>query len=724
MRRSAHFLSSIAVSSLVAVAACGGSSSALRTGPTTPPPVLSLGANDVRNITVLTDLDDTRDVARADLRVYVATDRGVLVYPATGEGAPRRFTAADGLPSDDVRAVAVDPSGAAIVATPEGLGRVTGDGASRMGASPPVGEVRALFVAADRTGWACGSEGLAKTAEGGWRRFATPIACTGIWPDGDDLWVGTTSGLWRVDDGGVVREHGTTRGLPEVYVRDVLPLGEGRLLALLQGPSNTRIGYWDGVRWFGYTVPGFEADAVALLPHPNGTALVTPGAAYLLSRMKAPGAIELEPLSASAPGGVRSWRPRLLDASELAKAAPAAAPTDPELRSPSPFVPVPENAPTVEAPPFVIVPLSDVDVPRRLAWVRRDGDAAYMAVTNAGLVERRASEPPRVLRSRDLVVDGDFQLAIDSVGNTLVLGEDGQLARWDQERGFVRVAPPEDAAPQAIATGPEGAYLLARRGDAAPPTLTLYRRVTDGWTVVLERQVDIPEPFVDAPFMTVGEDGRVWAGLRIRDRDRTRTRGVVLLDPSAEVPSYFHRGAGPETDGPSAAAMPDEVEAVETTNGPDVWFASLSGAIRLSGGEAEVYGEAKGVRGEVVTDVLLGLNDRIWLAAAEGLGFYTDGTFDFPVVGEARAFRPARIALDGAGQIWGAGGRGLITGTEGDFEVIGQSTLPTNDFVDVEIDGRDRVWLLAQDQVLLLSRESTAPAGSGSPIPGDPISLD
>jgi len=704
MRRSRSALLFFACPLTVVVVAACGTTGTIDTAPTTPERRLALGTNDVRNVLTVTDLDETRDVARAELRVYVATDRGVLVYPATGDGAPRRYTAADGLPSDDVRALAVDPSGAAIVATPEGLGRVGGDGASRMGATPPVGEIRALHVAEDRTGWACGSDGLAKTDEGQWKRFATGVACTGMWPDGDELWVGTTAGLWRIEEGAIVREHGTTEGLPETYVRDLLPLGEGRLLTLLQGPTETRIGFWDGVRWFGYTIDGFERKAVALTPHPDGAVLLTEGAAFLVSRLQAPGAIQLDALSASDPGGVRSWRARLLTPTDLAESEPEA-PSDPGLKTPSRLASVPENAPTIEAPPFVVVPLPAVRVPRRLEWVRRDGNGVYMAVTNAGVIERLPDQADRYLRSRDLITERDFQIAVDRTGETVVLGQDGQLAEWNGTR-FVRVDPPEGAV-QAITSGPDGAYVLTRRGDDEPATLTLYRRATDGWSPVLERFVDIPETFVGAPFMTVGQDGRVWAGLRIEERERTRMRGAMLLDPSAEAVVYLHRGATAEADGEGAVSMPDEVEAVTTTNGRDVWFASLSGAIRVVGDRAEVFGEAKGVRGEVVTDVLLGLNDRIWLAAAEGLGYWDGGSFDFPVVGEARSARPARITLDAEGNVWGAGSRGVLTGTEGSFRALGVNDgLPTADFLDIEADGRDRLWLMAPDRVLILTREA------------------
>lgn len=709
MRRRALLpLLSLAAPLLLAPLAHGcATGGTIEPGPTTPAQ-LELGASDARNVVVLSDLDTTRGVARGSLRVFVATDRGVLSFPASGSGEPTRYTTADGLPSDDVTAVAVDPSGAAVVSTTAGLARITGTGVTPMGPNPPVGDVRAMLVTEDRTGWACGSNGVAKTGEGGWQRVATVVACTGMWPDGDAVWIGTTSGLWRVEAGDVIREHAVTQGIPEGYVRDVMPLGDGEALALLQGPNSTRIGYWDGVRWFGYTIDGLDPVAVGFAPHEAGTLLVTPGSALLITKVRTATTVPLRALSVSNVAGVRSWTARLVAGQELEETGGDEAPTTVERKAPSALVTVPDNAPTVDAPPW-LVSLADVAVPRRLAWVARSGGATYFAVVNGGLVEIGDGAEPRELRSRDLVTD-DLQIAIDSGGNTLVLGHDGQLARWTGQR-FARVPTPEDATPQAIATGPEGAYLLARRGTDDPATFTLYKRVTNGWSVAFERYVDVEGDVLGAPFMTVGDDGVVWAGLRVRDpQGRERMRGAMRLDPTNERVTYYHRGATPETDGEGAIAMPDEVNSVETTTpGGFVWFGSLSGAIRVGDGQAVVFGEARGVRGEVVTDVLLGLGGRMWLAAAEGLGFTegTGGSFQFPVAGEARRVRPARIALDAAGDVWGAGSRGVLTGNDAGWRVLdADDGLPTSTFEDVELDARDRVWLLAPDRVVLLTRES------------------
>ncbi|MCB9624058.1 MAG: hypothetical protein H6723_12125 [Sandaracinus sp.] len=77
-------------------------------------------------------------------------------------------------------------------------------------------------------------------------------------------------------EGDVVREHGETGGLPGGYVRGVVPAGTGRALALVKGPSDAWIVFFDGERWTTYTVPDLDRRPVGLARLGADAILVTP----------------------------------------------------------------------------------------------------------------------------------------------------------------------------------------------------------------------------------------------------------------------------------------------------------------------------------------------------------------------------------------------------------------------------------------------------------------
>ena len=126
---------------LAAPATC----SIFQSHPTTPAASSSQGP--VRRFT---DSDQVSDVAASEAHVYVATYRGVLKFPAAG-GAPARLTHTDGLPADEVLAVAVtDDDTVAWAATVQGVARSSAGGhwelAGDSHAQPDVGRPTALLA--------------------------------------------------------------------------------------------------------------------------------------------------------------------------------------------------------------------------------------------------------------------------------------------------------------------------------------------------------------------------------------------------------------------------------------------------------------------------------------------------------------------------------------------------------------------------------------------------
>lgn len=668
--------------------ACGPS--ALQGGQATP--TLALGGDASRRIETLTDLEEVRGVAVTSEAVFVATDAGLLRFASGGEAAGE---VVGGLPSEDVRAL-VNVDGVVIAATAAGLVRVSGEEVARLEGVPDVGHVTDLARTADGTLWLCGLGGLARRSAEAWEAFGEPVRCTTLAPTPEgQLWVGTTAGLWYVE-GDVIREHPISGGMPDGYVRSIVPVLPGKIMAILQGPIDSKVAYWDGERWHAYTLRGLSGRVVGLAR--RGAEVLLVGEHRVVALAPSGQGVPLVALS-STQGTVRSFRARVTPAAQHRPGA-AVSPAE-ALSPPRSIAEVPENRPTVQAPPFVARPL-EAPLPGRIYASFVGGAETFLAVVNGGVLRLPAQGSPRVLRSLTLVREDDLQIATDSGRTVWVLSRDGHPARMIDDR-LVRAALPEGVAAQAIATGPQGAYLVALEASAGPNVVRVFSNRGQGWQPLAQRTLEVPTRLAGVPFAGVAPDGKVWIGLRIAREDGPgeRMRGVAIIDPANEAVIYHHRAADRERGG---LPVPDEVSSIDFDTDGNAWLASLSGLVRVDSHQAVIFGEARGVRGEVVTDAVVG-SGVIWVASAEGLGSYDRTRFDYAQPGFVQQARPTRLATDLSGHLWAASPRGLVVHEGGEWLVLdADEGLPVSDLRDVETDAAGRVWLLAADRVMVLAR--------------------
>jgi hypothetical protein len=678
----------------LSLAACGPRA-VQATGPTMPTIATAGGA---RRVLVLTDLEEVRDVASSTTAPYVATDDGVLVYEGESGSTPRRVGRAEGLPDDDVIAVAVEPDGAVLAATAAGLAQIRGSEVTVVG-TPAHARPTDLEILADGTAWLCTLSGLVRRSAGTWARFGDPVACTTLAPTPEGgVWAGTTQGALYVE-GDVVREHPVSGGIPEPYVRSIIPVLPGQILALVNGPQRSQLAFWDGTSWYGYTLPGLEEPVVGLVMRGGADAtLVTRDRAFSIVPNGA--GTPFRPLSSSV-GNVRSFRaatstdtppPAEVDAgsgSPTERGDAAATLRGPQRLAEEPTGP----SPSVRAPALVAQPLG-IALPPGMYRGIQEGAHGWVAVGNRGVAELPRRGDLRALRSRSLVPEDDLQVATETQGGVWMRARGGHLAKWVEGR-LRRVSFPDDIVPQAIATGPRGAYLAAIvRGTR---NVRIFTNESGSWGPLVEREMEVAVASI--PFMGIAPDGKIWMGIRIdRPEGGSRVRGAARIDPAADSVAYFHRAAAQGIGLP----VPDEISAMTFDAQGNAWFATLNGAVRVEEHQAIVFDETRGVRGEVVTDVATG-SGRMWIAAAEGLGSYADRQFDFtqpPIVSQ---HRPIALASDAAGHLWAVGANGLLQHDGTDWRHLGSADgLPTDALTDVEVDNAGRVWLLTADAVVVL----------------------
>ncbi len=667
------------------MASCGGGASSGGSSTT-----LAVGGTERRAV-LLTDIDDVRDaVVHAD-SVYVATDRGVLRYQ--GERAPTRIT--EGLPSGDVTSLALGSGGRIYVGTSAGMATIQGTSVAEF-ENAPLHRIYDLAVTSEGNLWACGPGGLARYAGGQWSKFGENATCTKLAPAEDGVFAATTSGLWKIE-GDVVREHIANRGLPEGYVRDVVPLAGGKIFVIGSGPSKSQFGYYDGSKWFAYTIRDFPSNVIAVTAHGEGVAFYTPTNVYTIALQNAQTGTRLHPLAAGRNIGSMNYRARITPAASVTLPAEN---ENERLRGSQPLAEIPPNQATVSAPTLAARPLTIAGYPEEAYRVVSTADGLFVADRNRGVSWLPTEGEPKVLRTREMRVAADLKVCSDPAGRSWLVSSLNDLVMYND--GAMRRAPvPGELTVQAVAPGPGGAYMLARVGNTR--SIRVFRSEGGPWSAYLER--DLALDFVSIPFIGIANDGTVWAAIEIAyeaSETGKRLRGVVALSRSGNTSVYHHRGATAARDGQGATEVPDEVAAIDFASS-DTWFATLFGATRLAEGQAVVYGEARGVQGEVVNDVATGSGGRLWVAAADGVGYFEEGEFKFnlpPVVAEAR---PTALAIDSAGHLWGASNRGAIfyDGTDWRRLTMESGDIPTNDIRDIDIDGRDRVFFLTDEGVLV-----------------------
>ena len=674
-----------------------------------------------REMRSLTDLDTVRDVANHLETHYVATDRGLLVYR---EGSrPERITTV----GEDVWAVSVNPQGDPVVASAQGVFVLSGPQPTSTLPAAPVGTVRALHVDLDGTLWACGDLGLVRVRSGGsWEGYGEQAQCTGLWPTPEGrLWVGTTRGLWYLDADDVIREHGEGRGIPAGWVRSVVPGQPGEAFVLVQNNSESHLGWFDGARWYDYTIPDLDPVAVALGRRGSDAILVTPQHAFVIQDAARASGVALRPLGRGERSRVLSYRARITEGGHPIDGEPAAA------RPASRLAAVPANAPTIEAPGFVVSPLGRTGDATYFA--KQLGGALYVANRNQGVQLFDSTGVGARFRSQDLVAENDLQLVSDERGNSWLITDEGVIGRM-RDGVLQRIDSPEGAGTcGAIASARRGVYVACHRGQV----VSVLRWASDRWELAARRvlfggapasaETAAPEgapaspdaatsaagvTLIGTPLLGVTDDETFWVALRVEQNGQPRARGVAVFAGEDGPVVYHHSQSDPATDGEGALRLIDQIDNMDLNESGMAWFSTLSGAVRIGNHQAVVFGEARGVRGEVVSDVLVGGEGRVWVAAAEGPGYYFNRSFEFRMPAAVRAARPLRLALDVNGDVWGAGPNGLVHFDGENWAVHGgeESGLPTTQFVDIEGDAAGRLWLLARDQVLVLGRPQRAAA--------------
>ena len=127
-----------------------------------------------------------------------------------------------------------------------------------------------------------GAQGIARFDGTRWTILSNQYQVTALTLDQGEPMVATAqSGLLALPaDFTRFDEYSPATGIPEALVRSFSSSGNGRYWALLQGTGGTKLGYYDGSRWYGYTSEHIRTPWLGVISYHGGAALVAQGGIY------------------------------------------------------------------------------------------------------------------------------------------------------------------------------------------------------------------------------------------------------------------------------------------------------------------------------------------------------------------------------------------------------------------------------------------------------------
>jgi hypothetical protein len=412
-------------------------------------------------------------------------------------------------------------------------------------------------------------------------------------------------------------------------------------------------------------------------------------------------------------------------------AAPSADAAAPRVEEPPPR---PRNIPDYAGPADVPPPGASTDAPRfglvRSAWTLPPDAISPFATRDALFLSRIGLGVSRVqggeatdFRAHDLAMSRrPLAIGTDSQSHVWFVSEDGGAVKFDGRR-FFRATLDAEGQAQPLAFWSRGTTCVAV-GRVGPNTLRTFRWDRDHWRQLTERPIDTRGPgTVDVKFVTVDERGRFWIGVRVLDRPNAQSAlelGVAMIDESVPSAIQFHQEVAPQGAEFGAVPVPGDLTAADFDSDGSVWFAGLTGATRITppgAGQtayrAQTFNEATGLRGDLVSDVTRAVQGRIYVATSEGLGYWTGERFAFDIVGSSTQPRVTTLTTDNNGALWGAGQRGAWSWDGQSFRRFGREQgLPTDQFVDIGVDGENRVWFVTSEGISILEQSRGSAGGS------------
>ncbi len=649
------------------------------------------------------------DLERIDRLLWAATDGGVVVWDLDS-GESTLFTVEHGLPGNRINAITAAPNGNIWVAAAGGIARHDGSGWQTFEAEggPFSAEVHDVLALPDGTIWAATDEGLFSTTDGrSWRAITRSSLLSGLPSNtvtalaaaqGNDIWVGTDSGIARTD-GRNWELFDATTGLSSNEISALAATPDGSVWAA----TPTGLNQFNGRSWRSILLPAPYAGLgiATLAAQPDGTVwlgfddlaagLIQFDGSSIVNTLTATSGLPADAVSAV----------HLSNTGELWAATPSAVTHIDRLTVQQTLTP-PTTLPANDIHDLLLAPSG--------LWAATDGgvaqfDGTWHTFTSAeGLID---SQPTML----GLGPDGGVWVGH---ANPL-LG----LSAQQPGGGFAAIAcqlttPPSSQITDGIAA-PDGSTWFATDNGLA--------RVADEVWTHFTALDGLPSNTLSA--VAVTPNGTVWvgsaAGLARVDGNRVTpvSSTPVAALTSAESDTLFvlttdnqlvqvsaEGQISPLPDLPanvSVRALHSGPEGTSATDGDTLWLATDAGAARLVGQQWQFFGTSDGLDGESTTALGRGADGTLWIATNNDQRLdlrWFDGTrFQIHPARDPAAERLSNIQVKQVlptanGEVWFATADGVDRYANGQWErFTREDGLPSNE-VHALVYAQDTVWAL------------------------------
>ena len=268
--------------------------------------------------------------------------------------------------------------------------------------------------------------------------------------------------------------------------------------------------------------------------------------------------------------------------------------------------------------------------------------------------------------------------------------------------------------------------LFALHTPASGRSLVVSRLETSSFKKVYESPISLPlGSTLEVRFCRLDAARRPWVGLWHLDQKARRQHwGAVLLPPipdgpevgsePLELPRWADPEEGPriptpifrnsllpdELRPPGSLALPDDIRDV-WFRGEEIWLATDSGVLRVRGGEVVTFTENEGLASEVAYSGLV-RPKGIMVGSLDGVGWFNDKEWRFDLADQLNL--PSRSLLQLGPCLLVATTRGVVQHCDRGHRYLDESIgLADNNVTDLYLDNRQRLWVLAQGGISILS---------------------
>ncbi len=610
-------------------------------------------------VSVYTESSPVNALVASTDSLWVGTHNGLIRWDLKSGGAVQ-LTTLDGLPGNDVLALAVDIAGGLWLATPEGIAFYKEGRWTHFGDCPLGREIETLAPSGEGDGvWVGGRTGLYRHIFGRWQQIKKNIHVTALLSASGDktVWVGTRdSGLFECT-AAKCTPHGKSKGLEFSNIRQ-LSFNMKGILALGSSDKGDRLGIYQDGRWHTY---GLKPQVLLQwVRFAMGRTWVSVGERIY----------------------------NLLEGKHV-----------------KPKKSVPRLEGSADSPAFSLAP---VELPLPSSITQVAGALGYLWVGTQSLgvirydgerfVSYRTGSLGRGAKKLSIACDGPIECYVTNGASAFRF--DGTV--W--------------ATMDRTVSGELQAYFQYFLKDDKNRVIGIYRNES-GYLQVAHLEDGLWKPWnmkasIKAPRpLTVtagGFDffGRLWVGLaKIDTQGEPHGYGCAMIDPVSGDVVYHRNFQGSGEAGEGSLSLPNDITSFAFIE-QDVWLSSSSGACRIRDTyNVKCFTTADGLSSDMVREVVVGPNENIWAVSVEGLDELTGNTFETRLSTRFSDRRFRTMVMDSKGALWLGGVSGLGLFKNGRVEIYDEdSQILESNIKHLARDSRGRIWALHPGGISIIER--------------------